>query len=153
MTRRGPEVTEAAVAAFERAIGTTLPEPYRAFVMSINGGRLAPENRRFSNRFVVNSMYSLDDPDEARRLVGPGVRGEAATTELLPIAYDDVGNEISIAIAGEHRGEVWYWRLTDARGDDGNPRVQWHDRRDMKKLADSFDEFLAGLGPLSAKRQ
>jgi len=26
--------------------------------------------------------------------------------------------------------------------------VLWHDRRDMKKVADSFAEFLSRLGPL-----
>jgi len=37
----------------------------------------------------------------------------------------------------------------DARPDDANPRVLWHDRRDTKKLADSFEQFVSSLRPLS----
>ncbi len=37
----------------------------------------------------------------------------------------------------------------DARPEDANPRVAWHDRRDMRKLADSFELFMRSLRPLS----
>jgi hypothetical protein len=35
------------------------------------------------------------------------------------------------------------------RPDDANPRVLWHDRRDMRKLASSFEQFMRALRPLS----
>jgi hypothetical protein len=37
----------------------------------------------------------------------------------------------------------------DARPDDATPRVEWHTRRDMRKLADSFEQFMRALRPLS----
>lgn len=148
MTRRGPDVDEAAIVAFEKRLGAKLPDDYRAFILTINGGRLAPENRRFAGRFVVNSMFSLDDPDEARRLVPSGGPDDAPSKELLRIAYDDGGNDIYIGISGTHRGEVWYWNVGDQRAEGSNPRVLWHDRRDVRVLARTFTEFLSRLGPL-----
>jgi hypothetical protein len=56
---------------------------------------------------------------------------------------------ILLALAGEHRGEVWLMLTTDARPDDANPRVAWHDRRDLRKLAGSFEQFVRALRPLS----
>jgi len=67
--------------------------------------------------------------------------------DLLCIAFDDGARRILLAVAGEHRGEVWFENTRDPRPEDANPRVLWHDRRDMKKLADSFAQFMASLGP------
>ena len=73
------------------------------------------------------------------------------SSDLLFIGHDDGGARLLLALASEHRGEVWFM-LTgdDARPDDANPRVLWHDRRDMTKLADSFEQFMRSLRPLSA---
>jgi hypothetical protein len=67
--------------------------------------------------------------------------------DLLFIGYDDGGARILLALAGEHRGEVWFQNTSDPRPEDANPRVEWFDRRDMKKLADSFQEFISSLKP------
>jgi len=32
---------------------------------------------------------------------------------------------------------------------DANPRVLWHDRRDFRKLADSFTAVMASLRPVT----
>ena len=49
-------------------------------------------------------------------------------------------------MAGEHRGEVWFENRS-ARPEGSNPRAEWFRRRDMKKLADSFEAFLRMLRP------
>jgi hypothetical protein len=38
--------------------------------------------------------------------------------------------------------------MLNARPEEANPRVDWFDRRDVVKLADSFREFIAGLRPI-----
>jgi hypothetical protein len=54
---------------------------------------------------------------------------------------------ILLAVNGAHSGEVWI-RIREERPWDANPRVLWHDRRDFRKLADSFTAFMAQLRPL-----
>jgi len=150
MERRGPQVTAAEIVAFESHIGARLTEDYRAFVLSINGGRTANSHARFS-KGVVNRLFSLNDlDDESRDLMtrADDVRSDLPAASLLFIGHDDGGARLLLALDGDHRGEVWLQVTTDARPADANPRVLWHDRRDFKKLADSFTAFMASLGPL-----
>ena len=72
----------------------------------------------------------------------------SSDSDLLPIGWDDSGGPILLALAGEHRGQVWLEDTNDARPGDSNPRVEWVKRRDMKKLADSFEQFLRSLQQL-----
>jgi SMI1 / KNR4 family (SUKH-1) len=145
-----PSVDEPAVAAFEQRLGYRLPDDYRRFLLETNGGR--PDDSCCQFRFgVVNQFYSLNAPGEEQDL--DGVNGgvpKQPSRELLYAGYADGGTRILIALAGKHRGQVWLQDTVDPRPDDANPRVLWHDRRDMKKLADSFEEFVRTLGPLAA---
>jgi hypothetical protein len=145
----GPPIEEADVATFEKQIGHSLPEDYRRFLLEVNGGRLADENISFVDG-VVNLLLSLGNEGypvgdlltratrERRLLPNP---------DLLPIGWEDGGGPILLALEGEHRGEVWLEITDDARPEDANPRVEWFKRRDMKKLADSFEQFLRLLKP------
>ena len=152
MERRGHQVTEAQISAFEQSYGHPLPDDYRQFLLDVNGGRLDRANREF-DQGVVNRLFSLDDTSEESRDLATRANRERASlpsSDLLFIGHDDFSNSILLALAGEHRGEVWYMLTDDdARPDDANPRVLWHDRRDMTKLAGSFEQFMRSLRPLS----
>jgi hypothetical protein len=151
MKERGPQVTEAQVEAFERAYGHRLPEDYRQFLLEVNGGRLDRANREFALG-VVNNLFSLDDTEndigdlatQANR-----ERPHLPNPDLLLIGHDDGCGILLLALAGEHRGEVWLQITVDERPPDANPRVEWQDRRDMRKLAGSFEQFMRSLRPLS----
>jgi len=152
MQRRGPQVTDAQIRAFETSFGHPLPDDYKQFLLDVNGGRLDRANREF-DQGVVNSLFSLDDAENDSSDLATRANRERTSLpspDLLFIGHDDGGNTLLLALAGEHRGEVWFM-LTgdDARPDDANPRVLWHDRRDMRKLADSFEQFMRSLRPLS----
>lgn len=147
MARRGPSINEEAVADFEKTLGERLPEDYRVFLLEVNGGRLDMKNRQYLDLFVVNSMFSLADPDDARRLEARRpFTADVPSDDLLYIAYDDGGARVYLVVRGEHRGKVWFHNRSRPEG--SNPRVLWHDLRDMRKIADSFAEFLSKLGPL-----
>ena len=151
MERRGPQVAEADVAAFETRIGFALPDDYRRFLLDVNGGRTDEDHSQFGSN-VLNRLFSLNDPDDESRDIW--TRHERAlptlpAPSLLFVGHDDGGARILVSMDDEHRGEVWMQLTTDARPEDANPRVLWHDRRDMKKLANSFESFLRSLGPLT----
>jgi SMI1 / KNR4 family (SUKH-1) len=151
MNERGPQVTEAQIEAFERSYGHRLPDDYRQFLLDVNGGQPDKAHCDF-DQGVVNCLFSLDDTEnDSCELATRAKRARASlpSPDLLFIGHDDGGARILLALAGEHRGEVWFM-LTgdDARPDDANPRVLWHDRRDMQKLADSFEQFMRSLQPL-----
>ena len=152
MDRRGPQVRDAQIQAFEASFGHPLPDDYRQFLLDVNGGRFARSNCEF-DLGVVNRLFSLDDindDDDSRDLATRANRERPwlPSPDLLFIGHDDGGGTLLLALAGEHRGEVWLM-IHDERPEDANPRVLWHDRRDMRKLAGSFEQFMRSLRPLS----
>ena len=149
MERRGPQVAEAQIISFEARLGHSLPDDYRQFLLDINGGRPADSHCDFEHG-VINSLFSLDDAEsESRDLATRAnrARPHLPGPDLLFVGHDDGGSRILLALAGRHRGEVWLM-LHDERPHDANPRVAWSDRRDMRRLADSFKQFMDTLKPL-----
>jgi hypothetical protein len=153
MKERGPQVTDAQIRAFERSYGHPLPDDYRQFLLDVNGGQPARATREFDYG-VVNRLFGLDDTENDSSDLATRANDERPSLpspDLLFIGHDDSGNSLLLALAGEHRGTVWYMLTDDdARPDDANPRVLGHDRRDMRKVADSFEQFMRSLRPLSA---
>ena len=151
MDRRGPVLTEEALLRFEQTIGAQLPADYRAFLLNVNGGRTAGSHSVFSvgnQSSVLNSLFSLDAAEEAQDLAMRQLYTHDLPSGGLWVGYDDIGNLI-LMFSGEHRGELWHLDTGDARPDGSNPRVEWFDRRDVSKVADTFAEFMAGLRPLA----
>src|SRR6187431_2850792 len=104
MVRRGPQVTDAQIRAFEQAFGHPLPDDYRQFLRDVNGGRLDRANREFEQG-VVNRLFSLDDTeDDSRDLATQANRERASlpSPDLLFIGHDDFSNSLLLALAGEH---------------------------------------------------
>jgi hypothetical protein len=159
MTERGPQVTEASVAAFEKLLRATLPDDYREFLLRVNGGQTALSHCNFTvllhkrkDETSLNSLNSLDDPDDRFNLA---VRWRSSRhrlpSEVIPAGYDDFGGIVGVVVAGPHRGQVWFLDGYCPRPEGSNPRVDWFDRRDVCKLADSFREFMQGLRPLNSR--
>ena len=148
MERPGPVIDESVVTAFEHRIGHRLPDDYRRFLLEVNGGDPADSNRR-APFGLLNRFFSLADPDDDMSLetANSGIP-ELPSHDLLYVGYDTMGCNVYIVIAGELRGQVWIEDTEDPRPVGSNPRVLWHDRRDMEKVADSFAEFARQLGPL-----
>ncbi len=150
---RGPAVDEAAIARFEATIGARLPDDYRAYLAEVNGGRPVKARRAFvigRGRSVINCLHSLDHPDDLFDLGEANeILRDALPPELIAIGADDGGATVCLCVKGEHAGEVWYRDTIDPRSDGANPRVLWHDRRDMTKLADTFRAFMAALEPVA----
>lgn len=149
MARRGPPVGEAEILAFERQLDISLPDDYRRFLLEVNGGDLANVNTRLSHH-VINCLLSLADKENesyALEIAADWARPGLPHPDLLLIGFTD-GGMILLAHRGSHRGEVWNLDTVDPRPEGANPRVLWHDQRDMTKLADSFEEFVRMLKPL-----
>ena len=151
MECRGPSITEQEIAAFEYRFGHSLPDDYRRFLLAVNGGRPAEQNTRHPHD-IINYLFSLSDKEDERsdletRATRVRKHKLIPHPDLLYIGDFDC-SLILLPLSGPHRGEVWSQDTVDPRPDDANPRVLWHDRRDMTKVADSFDEFLRMLGPL-----
>lgn len=155
MARRGHTITEDDVRRFEREYGYELPADYRGFLLEVNGGRTAVTHRRFAvrrdaRRFetILNTLFSLDDPNKSRELATWQLYGDGHFRGGLEVGVDDGASPIVLVLAGPHRGEVWFLDRLNYDHDAGQRR-DWFDRTDVLWIADSFAEFMAGLRPLN----
>jgi hypothetical protein len=85
------------------------PTVYRQFLLDVNGGRPANANCEF-DLGVVNRLFSLDDTSEESRDLATRAnrsRSMLPSPDLQHIGHDDGSNTILLALAGEHRGELW----------------------------------------------
>ena len=150
MRNRGPTVEEPELAAFEGRLGLSLPDDYRRFLLEVNGGR-PPFDRAEISQIVITGLLSLGGQPDSRDLekCAEWARRVLPSPALMLVGYAD-GALILLVHEGPRRGQVWSKDTTDPRPGEANPRVLWHDRRDMEKLADSFSDFLRQLGPLTS---
>jgi cell wall assembly regulator SMI1 len=120
------------LAAFEKSLGTTLPEPYRLHLQAHNGGYVDGA-REIYELHHVHGIH--DGPEWARFLDRSQMYDGLIPERLLPIADDPGGNHICIVLSGPDRGAVYFW--DHERADDPDESIT--------KLAPDFDAFLRGL--------
>jgi hypothetical protein len=118
LTDKGPRLDERRVAAFEARTGLRLPAEYRRFLLRTNGGTPAPEvgfafvEDGKPSESVLDQFYVLkanaDEPnlDEAiETFVEPG----RMPRHLLPVAYDQFGNQLCLSLGESDYGAVYFW--------------------------------------------
>jgi hypothetical protein len=116
---RGKPASEEQIKAFERGIcgGVTIPDEYRAFLMTYNGGspirivpRASSDPRSFGSFFELGAGDSETDLHAAcihyfTRLPPP----------LAPIGLDARGKLLCLSIMGPNRGRVYARDLVDLK--------------------------------------
>jgi hypothetical protein len=149
MKNTGAKVDESRIAAFEKHLGQDLPDDYRRFIAEVNGGYTHENHCKFS-RGVLNTLFTLDDEDEASNLQvrSDRERKHLPHKDLLFVGHDGTGGAVLLMLSGDHRGEVWHRGGSDSRPPGSDPRVLWHDRRDMSKVADNWKDFMRSLKAL-----
>jgi hypothetical protein len=144
------------LAKFERAIGQVLPDDYRRFLMECNGGYVGgrfwfrgptPECKpadagvHHIGGFQDDSCVSL----EARYERYQGDDPPRIPRALVWIMDDPFGNAICLGVKGKCRGRVYFW------DHEREPDESWNGTQasagNLQLLANSFTEFVAGLGP------
>src|SRR5690606_637048 len=100
---------------------------------------------------ILNGVLSLnaDEEHDFNDLASwnERVRRDLGSDDIIVVGYDDGGGRVLLGVAGEHRAEIWL-QLHEERPAGSNPRVEWHDRRDMRMLAENFEQFMQSLKPL-----
>jgi SMI1 / KNR4 family (SUKH-1) len=133
---RAKPATESQVQKLERRLGAKLPDDYRRFLLTINGGSREGSWDLPKHGLCVTAFYGLrsDFYDLAAVIDrSPGAEADAGhfPADTIPIVDELADTPILMKYRGRDAGSVWFW---DERGD-GN----W------RKIAPSFDAFLAKL--------
>lgn len=137
-------ITSDELLAFEKKIGAVLPDDYKEFLLTYNGGKATPRRYETLDGVVESSiMMFLPLAD----IEGPNLslnhqtynQGHMIPKNLLPIGEDPTGCQICMSIAGADVGTVYHWSY-DWEGEVFRASYKY-----MRKIAGSFREFLECL--------
>jgi hypothetical protein len=136
--------SEEGVVALEKALGVSLPEGFRSFLLETNGGRVvaggicrAREDGEKITRVAQFLGVSEVDFESLQRCT-QDLQGRIDPT-LVAVAYDGGGNLILLSCGGQSRGRVFFADLETL--DEEKPATY----ESLTCLADSFPEFLVGV--------
>jgi cell wall assembly regulator SMI1 len=133
----GRPATDEQIADFEKIEGVALPEDYRAFLKTHNGGRPVPDSFPIGtdNGSLLDTFFELGAGEgETRDLQTKCDRyARRIPPTMMPIGCDAGGNIILLGVHGEPRGRVYFL-------DQMNPRP-------IFEIAPSFEAFLNSFEP------
>ena len=159
MKSKLPPAKDADISSMEKELGAKLPGDYRQFLVLTNGGHIGgrywfkgptPEGKpadagvNHVGGFREEYYFSLADHRECYQ--GPEPR---IPLELMWIMDDPFGNAICLGLRGKHRGRVYFWdHEREPEPDEWDGQVET--AGNIRLLANSFTEFVAGLRPLES---
>jgi hypothetical protein len=157
----GRALTPLDVRRLERDLHVKLPDPYRAFLLKHNGGRLESSDGDPSDRIVVATGHALpqsvygradakaqvaeffgDNAVSQAGSLGMEVQSDSGPGDSLPVGRTVTGKSVRVVFRGESVGMVLIFDVTGYLDDD-NPVYS----RYMAPVAASFDELLVKLAP------
>ena len=143
------ELTMEVLQNAEKIIGVKLPEDYRTFLLTHNGGRPEPDvGFKFNPiRQIDDSMidwfYSIHDGKYSNLIKKFEKYKRYLPNDMLVIANDPGSGWILLGIRGNRRGKVYFWVENFDEG-----LHQDAECTNFALVADSFNEFLECLYPV-----
>jgi hypothetical protein len=111
--KRFPLPTESQIEQVEETIGVRLPQDFRMYLASFNGGYFSDAGISLTEPLVITDridfMSGIGASDESAELASPSdmaVFDDNFPAKILPIGYTVCGNMILLVTEEEGRGEV-----------------------------------------------
>jgi hypothetical protein len=133
--------TEAELAAFEREIGAPLPNDYRQFLGSANGGAPEPSGFAFTaaerrEESGVRFFLTLDEAAQDYQLRRFRIRYfNRVPVNTLPVACDSFGNVVLLDLDPLRHGRICFW----------DHELESERHTDLGICANSFQDFAESL--------
>lgn len=139
---KGPIIDEGIVSAFEKKLGMSLPDDYRKFLKTYNGGYPEPDAFHFLNSedgSSIDRFLSLSVEKNHDLLKYYEQYKNRIPNGFLPIAHDPGGNLILIQIDKES-ASVYFWDHEQEADEGETPSMS-----NMYIISDCFLSFLDSL--------
>ena len=150
----GPPTSEARVRALESRLGVSLPEPYRAFLLTHNGGYFTPvviadvADRDLRDELPLLALFGLCD-DNGLASIEEALRIYTDQSRImrcfLPIGDDELDDIICLKITDPDRGSIFAWIYEDEQEPEDVDAQNEDGWANMYYLARDFDDFVAKL--------
>lgn len=134
-----PAAPSSKLVELEELLGARLPEAYRDYLMTQDGGTF----RGYNNQGIEIVLGIGEVPKWSSLWFLLRQEGEFLPAGHIPVGSDAGGSLFLLDVTGPNRGSVWYQSSELEEDEDGTttPVV-------LERLADSWDEFLASLKPV-----
>jgi hypothetical protein len=141
-----PSTSDDAISACERMLGRYIPQPYRAFLKTQNGGRpahardfayLERDGRRRTN--AIDQFIGVHEGESGFEELWQ-FYSDRIPLDTIPIATALGSNLVLMGTTGANAGRIFYW--------DHNFEYEAGEApgyRNVHPLADSLEAFLASL--------
>lgn len=123
----------------EERLGVRLPDPYRAYLSTQDGGAL----EGYNNHGLEIILGIGEVPKWSSLWYLLGQESDVLPAGFIPVGSDAGGGLFLLAVAGVDRGSVWH-QSSEVEVDDAGVATPVSQER----LADSWDQFLASIEPL-----
>ncbi len=138
------QLTEDDIHLFEEERGFSLPECYRSFLLSVNGGY--PQNEAYDyedgKSFSLQRLYPLTDEVEPYfNLRSINHAGNDAPTGFITIGTSSFGDPLCLGVSPPHAGKVIFLDHEERDPDE----VEEDDWLGAYVLSDSFEFFMSSL--------
>lgn len=136
-------LTDERIAEVESCLEIIFPTDYKQFLLQHNGGY--PEPGTFTighgpEESQISYFFSIQEDETSNLLEMIKLTKGQIPRNMLPVAYDDVGNLILLGVSGDQTGQVYFWDHEQENGNDRN-----NGKASLSFLADSFKSFLESL--------
>ena len=140
------KISSSDIDLFENNLSMSLPDEYKAFLLNSNGG-ISPNLKYFDfeeEDSVIDAFFGIELQKKDRNydLEINHIRMEnRCPIEFLPIAIDAFGNKILLNLDNK---SVYFWdHELEADESNGDDPLNYYNN--IKKISDSFNEFLRSL--------
>jgi hypothetical protein len=141
--------SSAAIEVLETRLGLRLPDDYRHFLLTFNGGRPTPgdfvdkRDASIAESFHVDWLYGMceGDPDIDLERHIMTFKGRMPGN-IIPIGSDSCGNQVCVSASGDDCGVVYFWEM-EKEADPDEGETPSYDN--LGWVADSFADFLRGF--------
>lgn len=134
-----PAAPASKLAELEERLGATLPEPYRAYLATQDGGAL----EGYNNHGIEIILGIGEVPQWSSLWYLLSQESDILPAGFIPVGSDAGGGLFLLAVAGSDRGSVWHQSSETEEDDSGTITPVSRER-----LADSWDSFLSSIEPL-----
>jgi cell wall assembly regulator SMI1 len=143
--KRGPKIAVADVDLFEARIGRRLPDDYREFLLTYNGGR--PDHHVIREKATgdlgVNLFFGILGQEFFDIDAEQETMFDRIFKHHVSIAIDDCGNRFCLSLGPSDFGSVYFWDHEEEADDDEDPS-----ERNLYLVADSFTGFWQRMEPI-----
>jgi hypothetical protein len=147
MTKKGIALSEVDLVNFEKNIGYVLPDPYRKFILTYNGGEPSPYYFKVPQwryqQSLVNELKGINPGGASVDITKViDLMDGRLPKAFIPIGDDPGGNLILIGLDGATRGKIYFF---DHENEPIDPMDKLEDYPNIYFLANDFDSFLNSL--------